>query len=234
MERDIFTADHLAFGELTRAFIEKEVTPHHARWEAAGIVDRGVWQAAGKAGLLGFFVDERYGGAGVSDLRYNAILTEEMARAGATGPAFSLHNDIIGPYLTDLTTEEQKQRWLPGFCSGEIITAIAMSEPGAGSDLQGITTTARRDGGAYVLNGQKTFISNGIISDLVIVVARTDPAAGHRGISLLVVERGMPGFDRGRNLEKIGQKAQYTALLYFADVRFSEENMFVVECLCFM
>jgi acyl-CoA dehydrogenase len=225
MERDIFTADHLAFGELVRAFIEKEIAPHHARWEAAGVVDRSVWQAAGNAGLLGFFVDERYGGGGVADLRYNAILTEELARAGATGPAFGLHNDIIGPYLTDLTTEEQKQRWLPGFCSGEIITAIAMSEPGAGSDLQGITTTARRDGDSYVLNGQKTFISNGILADLVIVVARTDPEAGHRGISLLVVERGMAGFERGRNLDKIGQKAQDTAELFFADVRVPAANL---------
>ncbi len=225
MERDIFSSDHLAFRELVRAFIEKEITPHHARWEAAGVVDRSVWQAAGKAGLLGFFVDERYGGGGVADLRYNAILTEELARAGATGPAFGLHNDIIGPYLNDLTTDEQKQRWLPGFCSGEIITAIAMSEPGAGSDLQGIATTAQRDGDTYVLNGQKTFISNGILSDLVIVVARTDPQAGHRGISLLVVERGMPGFERGRNLEKIGQKAQDTAELFFADVRVPATNL---------
>jgi len=192
--RSIFTEEHEAFAELVRTFVEREVSPQHPRWEEAGIVDREVWRAAGAAGLLGFFVDERYGGAGVADRRFNAILTEGMARAGATGPAFGLHNDIIGPYLTDLTTDEQKQRWLPGFCSGEIITAIAMSEPGAGSDLQGITTSAVRDGDAYVLNGQKTFISNGILADLVIVVARTDPSAGHRGISLLVVERAMAGF----------------------------------------
>lgn len=181
MDRAIFTADHLAFAELVRAFIDKEITPHHERWEADGIVDRGVWRAAGAAGLLGFFVDERYGGAGVTDRRFHAVLTEELARAGASGPAFGLHNDIIGPYLTDLTTEEQKQRWLPGFCSGEIVTAIAMSEPGAGSDLAGITTTAVRDGDDWVLNGQKTFISNGILADLVVVVARTDPGAGRRG-----------------------------------------------------
>ncbi|MEU6075441.1 acyl-CoA dehydrogenase family protein [Micromonospora sp. NPDC047074] len=225
VNRTIFSADHLAFTELVRAFIDKEVTPHHDRWEADGIVDRGVWRAAGAAGLLGFFVDERYGGGGVTDRRFNAILTEELARAGASGPAFGLHNDIIGPYLTDLTNDEQKQRWLPGFCSGDVITAIAMSEPGAGSDLQGITTTAVRDGDDYVLNGQKTFISNGILADLVIVVARTDPAAGHRGISLLVVERGMPGFERGRNLDKIGQKAQDTAELFFADVRVPAANL---------
>ncbi|MCZ7424568.1 acyl-CoA dehydrogenase family protein [Micromonospora sp. WMMA1949] len=229
MDRAIFTADHLAFAELVRAFIDKEITPHHERWEADGIVDRGVWRAAGAAGLLGFFVDERYGGAGVTDRRFHAVLTEELARAGASGPAFGLHNDIIGPYLTDLTTEEQKQRWLPGFCSGEIVTAIAMSEPGAGSDLQGITTTAVRDGDDWVLNGQKTFISNGILADLVIVVARTDPGAGRRGISLLVVERGMPGFERGRNLDKLGQKAQDTAELFFADVRVPAANLLGTE-----
>ncbi|MEW2589412.1 acyl-CoA dehydrogenase family protein [Micromonospora aurantiaca] len=229
MDRAIFTADHLAFAELVRAFIDKEITPHHERWEADGIVDRGVWRAAGAAGLLGFFVDERYGGAGVTDRRFHAVLTEELARAGASGPAFGLHNDIIGPYLTDLTTEEQKQRWLPGFCSGEIVTAIAMSEPGAGSDLAGIATTAVRDGDDWVLNGQKTFISNGILADLVIVVARTDPGAGRRGISLLVVERGMPGFERGRNLDKLGQKAQDTAELFFSDVRVPAANLLGTE-----
>jgi alkylation response protein AidB-like acyl-CoA dehydrogenase len=225
MRRTIFTPEHDAFRELCRTFLAKEVVPNHERWEAAGVVDREVWLAAGKAGLLGFFVDEEYGGAGVKDRRYSAVFAEEAARAGASGPAFGLHNDIIGPYLTDLTNEEQKRRWLPGFCSGEIITAIAMTEPGAGSDLQGIRTTAVRDGDSYVLNGQKTFISNGILADLVIVVARTDPDAGHRGISLLVVERGMAGFDRGRNLEKIGQKAQDTAELFFADVRVPAANL---------
>ncbi|WP_416905565.1 acyl-CoA dehydrogenase family protein [Micromonospora echinospora] len=229
MDRTIFSADHLAFTELVRAFIDKEIAPHHDRWEAEGIVERSVWRAAGAAGLLGFSVDERYGGGGVTDRRFSAILTEELARAGASGPAFGLHNDIIGPYLTDLTNDEQKQRWLPGFCSGEIITAIAMSEPGAGSDLQGITTTAVHDGDSYVLNGQKTFISNGILADVVIVVARTDPAAGHRGISLLVVERGMAGFERGRNLDKIGQKAQDTAELFFADVRVPAANLLGAE-----
>ena len=225
MKRQIFTAEHEAFRELVRTFLTKEVVPNRERWEAAGVVDREVWLAAGRAGLLGFFVDEKYGGAGVDDRRYHAVFTEEAARAGASGPAFGLHNDIIGPYLTDLTTEEQKQRWLPGFCTGVLITAIAMTEPGAGSDLQGIRTTAVRDGDAYVLNGQKTFISNGILSDLVIVVARTDPAAGYKGISMLVVERGMPGFERGRNLEKIGQKAQDTAELFFADVRVPAANL---------
>src|SRR6185295_14514909 len=225
MKRQIYTAEHETFRELARTFLAKEVVPHHEKWEAAGVVDREVWLAAGRAGLLGFFVDEKYGGSGVDDLRYHAVFTEEAARAGASGPAFGLHNDIIGPYLTDLTNEEQKQRWLPGFCTGEIITAIAMTEPGAGSDLQGIRTTAVRDGDDYVLNGQKTFISNGILADLVIVVARTDPSAGYKGISLLVVERGMPGFERGRNLAKIGQKAQDTAELFFADVRVPAANL---------
>jgi acyl-CoA dehydrogenase len=225
MKRQIYTAEHETFRELARTFLAKEVVPNHEKWEAAGVVDREVWLAAGRAGLLGFFVDEKYGGSGVDDLRYHAVFTEEAARAGASGPAFGLHNDIIGPYLTDLTTEEQKQRWLPGFCTGEIITAIAMTEPGAGSDLQGIRTTAVRDGDEYVLNGQKTFISNGILADLVIVVARTDPSAGYKGISLLVVERGMPGFERGRNLAKIGQKAQDTAELFFADVRVPAANL---------
>jgi long-chain-acyl-CoA dehydrogenase len=225
VQRSIFTDEHHALRDLVRTFIDKEITPHHPRWEERGVVDREVWLAAGRAGLLGFSVAQRHGGGGTDDPRYPMILAEELARAGATGPAFPLHNDIVGPYLTGLATEEQQERWLPGFCRGELITAIAMSEPGAGSDLQGIRTTARRDGDGYLLNGQKTFISNGTLADLVIVVARTDPRAGHRGISLLVVERGMPGFTRGRILDKIGQKAQDTAELSFADVRVPAANL---------
>jgi acyl-CoA dehydrogenase len=225
VERRIFTPEHDAFRETVRTFVEKEITPHHARWEAQGVVDRDVWLAAGRQGLLGVAIPEEYGGGGTDDRRYSLVLAEELAKANATGPAFSLHNDIVGPYLRDLATPEQKARWLPGYCAGEIVTAIAMTEPGAGSDLQGIRTTAVRDGDAWVLNGQKTFISNGILSDLVIVVARTDPDAGHRGISLLVVERGMAGFERGRNLEKIGQKAQDTAELFFDGVRVPAENL---------
>jgi alkylation response protein AidB-like acyl-CoA dehydrogenase len=185
-----------------------------------------VWLSGGKQGLLGFEMEERYGGAGVQDFRYHAVLDEEMVRIGASGVGFGLQNDVVGPYLAKLATEEQKQRWLPGFCSGELITAIAMTEPGAGSDLQGIQTTARRDGDGWVLNGAKTFITNGINSDLVIVVAKTDPQAeGAKGISLLVVERDMPGFGRGRNLDKIGLKAQDTAELFFDDVRVPAENL---------
>ena len=170
-------------------------------------------------------MDEKYGGGGNPDYRFYLILDEEFARAGATGPGFAVHNDINGQYFLRLCTPEQRDRWLPGYCSGELITAIAMSEPGAGSDLQGIRTTAVRAGDTYVLNGQKTFISNGQLADLVIVVARTDPGAGHRGISLLVVERGMAGFERGRNLEKVGMHAQDTSELFFSDVRVPARNL---------
>jgi alkylation response protein AidB-like acyl-CoA dehydrogenase len=231
LTRDIFTPEHDAFRETVRTFAAKEITPHHERWEQEGIVDREVWLAAGRQGLLGFAMPEEYGGGGIDDKRYNLVMAEELAKAGATGPGFSLHNDIIGPYLLTLATEEQRRRWFAGYCAGEIVTAIAMTEPGAGSDLQGIRTTATpaADGDGWILNGQKTFISNGIISDLVIVVARTDPDAGHRGISLLVVERGMDGFERGRNLDKIGQKAQDTAELFFRDVRVPRENLLGTE-----
>ncbi|WP_030543191.1 acyl-CoA dehydrogenase family protein [Streptomyces albus] len=225
MQRTVFTAEHEAFRETVRTFLRKEVEPHHERWEREGVVDRSAWLAAGRQGLLGLAVPEGYGGGGTADFRYSAVLTEEFARAGASGLAIGLHNDIIGPYLTSLGTEEQKRRWLPGFCGGEIITAIAMTEPGAGSDLQGIRTTATDAGDHWVLNGSKTFISNGILADLVIVVARTTPEGGAKGLSLLVVERGMEGFERGRNLDKIGQKAQDTAELFFRDVRVPKENL---------
>ena len=190
-----------------------------ASWTASA------WRAAGRQGLLGLAVPEEYGGGGCGDFRYAAVIGEEFARAGACGFAVPLHNDMIGPYLTSLATEEQRRRWLPGFCSGETVTAIAMTEPGAGSDLQGIRTTATDRGDHWLLNGSKTFISNGILADLVVVVARTTPEGGAKGLSLLVVERGMPGFERGRNLEKIGQKAQDTAELFFSDVRVPRENL---------
>ncbi|MFB7292960.1 acyl-CoA dehydrogenase family protein [Actinacidiphila glaucinigra] len=234
MRRDLFTAEHEAFRETVRAFLAREVLPHHERWEKAGIVDREAWLAAGRQGLLGLSVPEEYGGGGGDDFRYAVVLAEEFARVGAHGLALGLHNDIVGPYLTGLATEEQKRRWLPGFCSGETITAIAMTEPGAGSDLQGIRTTAADEGDAWVLNGSKTFISNGILADLVVVVARTTPEGGARGLSLLVVERGMPGFERGRNLDKIGQKAQDTAELFFRDVRVPKENLLGTENQAFL
>ena len=223
--RDLFEPEHESFRRTVRTFFEKEVVPFHDEWEKDGVVSRDVWRRAGEAGLLCFDVPEEYGGPGVADFRYNQVLSEEQTRSGAAGPGFSVHTDIIVPYLVSLGTEEQKQRWLPGCVSGEIVTAIAMTEPGAGSDLQGIRTTAVDKGDHYVLNGSKTFISNGILSDLVIVVAKTDPDAGHKGISLLVVERGMAGFDRGRNLEKVGLKAQDTAELFFDDVVVPKENL---------
>ncbi|HET9859072.1 MAG TPA: acyl-CoA dehydrogenase family protein [Nocardioidaceae bacterium] len=223
--REIFDQEHEAFRRTVRSFLDKEVVPHHDQWEKDGIVSREVWLAAGRQGLLGFDVPEEYGGGGVRDFRYNLVLAEEMTLSGIHGPGFPLHNDIIVPYLTSLGTDDQKRRWLPGCCSGEMITAIAMTEPGAGSDLQGIRTTAVDKGDHYVINGSKTFISNGILSDLVIVVARTNPDAGAQGFSLLVVERGMAGFERGRNLDKVGQHAQDTAELFFDNVVVPKENL---------
>ena len=225
MQRDIFASEHEDFREMVRAFIAKEVTPYHEQWEADRVVSRDVWLAAGRAGLLGIEIEEKYGGGGAQDYRYYLIFNEEMAKAGATGPGFAVHNDINGPYFQRLATPEQCERWLPGYCAGELITAIAMTEPEAGSDLQGMRTTAVREGDHYVLNGSKTFISNGQLCDLVIVAARTDPGAGYRGISLLVVERGMPGFERGRNLDKVGLHAQDTSELFFRDVRVPVGNL---------
>ncbi|HSJ20969.1 MAG TPA: acyl-CoA dehydrogenase family protein [Nocardioidaceae bacterium] len=223
--REIFEPEHESFRSTVRSFIEKEVTPYHEQWEADGVVDRSVWTKAGDLGLLCFDVDEEYGGAGVDDFRYNMVIAEELTRAGVNGPGFLVHTDIIVPYISSLGTEEQKRRWLPGLVSGEIISAIAMTEPGAGSDLQGIRTTAVDKGDHYILNGSKTFISNGILADLVIVVAKTDPEAGHQGVSLLVVERGMDGFERGRNLDKMGLKAQDTAELFFDNVVVPKDNL---------
>jgi len=230
MQSTLYEPEHAAFREMARAFAARHIAPFHEQWEAAGVVDRGIWTEAGKQGLLGTDVDEVYGGGGVRDFRYNAVLDEELTRIGASGVGFGLHNDVVGPYLLRLTTDEQKSRWLPAFCSGEMITAIAMSEPAAGSDLQGIKSSARKDGTDYILNGSKTFITNGILSDLVIVVARTDPdKPGAQGLSLLGVERGMPGFARGRNLDKVGLKAQDTAELFFDDVRVPAENLIGTE-----
>src|SRR6202171_4983113 len=197
-QRTLFEPEHDLFRESYRGFLDRHVAPHHEEWEKAKIVDRGVWLEAGKQGFLGMAVPEEYGGGGNPDFRYNTIVTEEVTAGRFSGIGFGLHNDVVAPYLLRLATEAQKQRWLPGFCSGELITAIAMSEPGTGSDLQGIKTRAVKDGDEWVLNGAKTFITNGINSDLVIVVAQTDPVKGAQGFSLLVVERGMEGFERGR------------------------------------
>jgi len=225
MDQHLYSEEHEAFRALCKEFLAREAVPYHEKWEAAGLVDRDVWRKAGAAGLLGMDVDEAYGGGGQKDFRFNAVLVEEIVGAGASGLGFGLHNDVVAPYLTDLTTEEQRQRWLPRFCSGEMITAIAMSEPGAGSDLAGVRTSAVRDGDQYVLNGQKTFITNGEHADLVIVVAKTDSERGAHGVSLIVVERGTPGFTRGRRLEKVGLKANDTAELFFDDCRVPAENL---------
>jgi alkylation response protein AidB-like acyl-CoA dehydrogenase len=229
MEQHLYEPVHEEFRALCRDFLKREVLPFHEEWEKAGIVDRAVWRKAGEAGLLGMDVDERYGGGGQRDFRFNAVLVEEIVGAGASGLGFGLHNDVVAPYLTELTTEEQRQRWLPRFCSGEMITAIAMSEPGAGSDLAGVRTNAVRDGDVYVLNGQKTFITNGEHADLVVVVAKTAPDEGAHGVSLIAVERGMAGFVRGRRLDKVGLKANDTAELFFDDCRVPVSNLIGTE-----
>ena len=217
--------EHEMFRDSFRTFLERHVAPHHDQWEADKLVDRSVWVEAGKQGFLGMAVPEEYGGGGDSDFRYNTIVCEESAAGRYSGLGFALHNDVIAPYLLHQTNEEQKQRWLPKFCTGEMITAIAMTEPGTGSDLQGIKTRAVREGDHYVLNGSKTFITNGINADLVIVVAQTNPEKGAQGFSLLGVERGMAGFERGRHLDKVGLDAQDTAELFFTDLRVPAGNL---------
>jgi acyl-CoA dehydrogenase len=223
VRRTIFTPEHDMFRTSVRTFIEREAAPHTEKWEAEGMVDRQFWRRAGEAGFVGFEVPEHLGGAGVRDFRFNTILDEEMMYAAAVGDGFAMANDILAPYLIELTTEEQKARWLPGFTSGELIAAIAMTEPGAGSDLRGLQATADVDGDEYVVNGSKTFITSGISADLVIVVARASDADGR--FSLLIVEDGMPGFSRGRKLAKVGHRAQDTGELFFADVRVPRANL---------
>jgi alkylation response protein AidB-like acyl-CoA dehydrogenase len=225
MRRTIFAEEHDLFRETARSYYLRECVPYSAEWEREGQVSRAAWAAAGKAGLIGWEFPEEYGGQGVRDFRYNAIMAEEMAATGAVGIGLGLQNDVVPPYLMNLTTEEQKARWLPGVIAGETICALALSEPAAGSDLKGIRTTARRDGDEWVIDGSKTFITNGILADLVIVACKTDPAAGHKGISLIVVERGAEGFERGRKLDKVGMKAQDTAELFFREVRVPAENL---------
>ena len=222
--RTLFEPEHELFRESYRAFLDKHVAPYHEQWEKDKIVDRGVWLEAGKQGFLSMAVPEEYGGGGNPDFRYNTIVCEETVAGRFSGLGFSLHNDVVAPYLLELTTREQKERWLPQFSTGEMITAIAMTEPGTGSDLQGIKTRAVREGDHYVLNGSKTFITNGINADLIIVVAQTNPEKGAQGFSLLAVERGMEGFERGRHLDKVGMDAQDTAELSFTDVQVPVEN----------
>jgi alkylation response protein AidB-like acyl-CoA dehydrogenase len=226
MDRKHFDDDHLAFGESFRAFAEKEILPHYLEWERAGITPREVFTAAGRSGFLGMAVPEEYGGGGVEDFRFNQVLDEQIAHAGigGTGLGLSLHNDTCLPYFLSYCNDEQKQRWLPGIASGELITAVAMTEPGAGSDLAGIRTSAKRDGDHYIVNGSKTFITNGVNADLVITAVRTGEDR-HHGMSLMILERGMAGFERGRNLDKLGLHSQDTAELSFSDVRVPVENL---------
>ncbi len=225
MKRTIYEEEHEAFRQTVRDYIERELVPHQEKWEQQRIVDRSAYTAAGKYGLIGFNMPEEYGGGGTDDFRFNAIIDEELARSGVHAPALSLHNDVVGPYFKHLANEEQLKRWMPGIASGELIVAIAMTEPGAGSDLAGIRTSAVRDGDDWIINGSKTFISSGINADLVVVVARTDPEAGHKGFTLFVVERDMPGFERGRKLDKVGLHTQDTSELHFENVRVPSANM---------
>jgi len=231
MQRTFFEEDHQAYRETVREFLAREVEPHYERWETERLIDRSAWLAAGKSGIAGLAIPEAYGGSGVTDYRFRNVVAEEIARTGTTsfGAGMSLQDDVALPYIIDLGTDDQKQRWLPGMAAGELIGAIAMTEPGTGSDLQGIKTTAVRDGDDWILTGQKTFITNGIHSDVVIVVARTDPSARARGFSLLVVERDMPGFTRGRKLHKVGLAGQDTAELSFDQVRVPGSNLLGTE-----
>lgn len=224
LERSIFTAEHELFRDMVRRFLEEHAVPFHERWEEQGYVDRDVWLKAGEQGILLPAIDSEYGGAG-ADRAMSAVVMEEIARANMTGLGFGLHSDIVAPYIARYGTEEQKQRFLPAMARGEKIAAIAMTEPGAGSDLQGVRTTARLEGDHYVLDGSKTFITNGYHADLVIVVCRTDPAAGAKGISLLIVEQGMKGFQKGKRLRKIGMKAQDTSELFFENVVVPRANL---------
>ena len=225
--RTLYSDEHEQFRSAFRSWLDKEVVPHHEQYERDGITPRELWLAAGSHGFLGLTVPEQYGGGGTDDYRFAAVMQEEVSYTGVIGSAngFTLHNDIVLPYFIGLCTDEQKARWLPGMVTGECITAIAMTEPNTGSDLANIRTTAVRHGDTYVINGSKTFITNGINSDAVIVAVKTDPEAKHRGISLVVLERGMKGFERGRNLDKLGMHAQDTAELFFTDVEVPVANL---------
>jgi alkylation response protein AidB-like acyl-CoA dehydrogenase len=217
LSRTIFSGEHDMYRDQVRRFVEREIAPHHAQWEKDGIVPRSVWLAAGEAGLLLPAIPDEYGGGG-GDRLHSVVVMEELSRAGASGPGFGLHSDIVAPYILAYGTEEQRRRYLPRMAKGEVIGAIAMSEPGAGSDLQGVRTTALPRGNGYVLNGQKTFITNGQNADVTIVVAKTDPSLGAKGITLFLLDGGLPGFSKGRNLEKLGMHAQDTSELFFQDV----------------
>jgi acyl-CoA dehydrogenase len=224
MGRKTFDEEHEMFRDSVRSFLQKEIEPQTEKWQEQGIVDREAFQKAGEMGLLLMWADEKYGGAGTPDFRYEQILMEENAKYGDPGFFMFLHSRLVGPYIGQLGTEEQKERWLPKCVSGESVLAVAITEPGAGSDVSGLRTKAEDKGDHFLLNGSKIYISNGILADLVIVVARTDPN-NSRGLSLFVVERGMEGFERGRNLRKMGLKSQDTAELFFNNVKVPKENL---------
>ncbi len=221
--RTLFSTEHDIFRESVRRFVQAELAPHHADWEEAGFVPREAWRAAGAAGLLCCQISEAYGGPG-GDFLFNVVVTEEMARAGVTGPGFVVHSDMVATYIERFGTEEQKQRWLPGMVSGEIIGALGITEPSAGSDVRGIRTTLRREGDEYVINGQKTYISNGQLCDIIVLVTKSDPARPRDAITLVVVETHRAGFQRGRRLKKLGLKAQDTSELFFDNVRVPVAN----------
>lgn len=227
MKYTFYTPEHEEFRALVRDFAAREITPHYDQWEADGRMPLDLYSKMGETGLMGLAIPERYGGMGLTDYRYRMVMSEELARAraGSLNAAFGVHDDIVIPYLLDLATNEQRERWLPGMADGSRLSAVAMTEPGAGSDLQGIRTHAERDVDDWVLNGSKTFITNGANASLVLVFARTDPDAGSHGYSLFVVENGMPGFERGRNLDKLGLHAQDTSELFFSDVRVPAANL---------
>ncbi|WP_169293227.1 acyl-CoA dehydrogenase family protein [Advenella sp. EE-W14] len=220
--RTVFRDDHEHFRTQVQRFIEREISPFHAQWEKDGIVPKSVWAKAGQEGLLNCMLPEPYGGGG--DFGHSAVLIEEMGKVNATGPGFNLHSEIVAPYIFRYGTPEQKDRWLPAMASGNIIGAIAMTEPGTGSDLKAVRTTAQREGDHYIINGQKTFITNGLNADLVIVVCKTDPDLGAKGISLICVDANTPGFSKGRKLEKIGLHAQDTSELFFDNVKVPVSN----------
>lgn len=231
LPRTIYEAEHIEFRRTVRNWIESEIAPNHEQWERDGIVPRSVWEDAGMRGFLGIAVPEIYGGGGSEDFRFAAIISEEIGFAGVVGGAhgFTVHNDIVLPYILSLANDEQKMRWLPKMVSGKYIGALAITEPNTGSDMGAIKTTALLDGDEYVVNGSKTFISNGINSDVIVAAVRTSPDLGKKGISLLVIERGMNGFERGRNLEKIGKHSQDTAELFFNDMRVPSSNLLGLE-----
>ena len=223
-QRTIFTEEHEMFRDSVQKFIEREITPYHEQWEKEGQVSRELWLKAGEAGLLCPNVSEEYGGLN-ADFMYNVVITEEIARAGATGPGFAVHSDMAATYIDSFGSDEQKKKWLPKMISGECIAALGLTEPGAGSDLKEIRTTAVLEGDEYVINGQKVYISNGQLCDVVILACKTDPAAGAKGMSFIIVESDRAGFERGRNLEKIGLKAQDTSELFFSNVRVPKDNL---------